>query len=616
MNIKNDIIEEKKKIEQERLVLDKRFSVIAGLRLVTFLAGIVLLFIGLGDAKPLLLVLGLVLLVAFIVLIRFHGVTDEKLQSLKAKTEVLDRYLKRISGEWRHFKSDGSLYLSRNDNLSHDLDLLGKNSLFQLISIAHTEEGRRKLAESLSLKKDHISDVDRRYDAVQELVGKNSFLFDFEAYSERILEIKEKELQRKLEISELEEGGKSETAEEAEPEVKDARFKAWMFLPMLLVPVMNLVMIVLVLSGKMPPSYILFTFIGGLVLTWGPKTVLDSIISPVYKYGNVAGDYFRMLSLVAGIEFETELLKKIHDRITSRDGLLAAVRSLGKIGSLNNISFNPLAHMVLAGFFGWDYYIALLASNWSKKNENVFDECIDVVSDIEELGSLAVLPMIRATTKPEIRIDKNTEKGLIMSGVYHPMIDPATVISNDATLSDKLTIITGSNMSGKTTFLRTIAINMVLGYVGCGVCAESFSVPYARIFTSMRVMDDVGGGISTFYAEILRIKEMAEYLAQSPELPAICMIDEIFKGTNSADRIVGSEEALKKLSGGNAMVIVTTHDFELCDLKTVAGVPADNYHFEEYYEGNELRFDYKIKDGRCSTRNAMAILKMAGLVQN
>ncbi len=109
---------------------------------------------------------------------------------------------------------------------------------------------------------------------------------------------------------------------------------------------------------------------------------------------------------------------------------------------------------------------------------------------------------------------------------------------------------------------------------------------------------------------------MAEYLAQSPELPAICMIDEIFKGTNSADRIVGSEEALKKLSGGNAMVIVTTHDFELCDLKTVAGVPADNYHFEEYYEGNELRFDYKIKDGRCSTRNAMAILKMAGLVQN
>ena len=109
---------------------------------------------------------------------------------------------------------------------------------------------------------------------------------------------------------------------------------------------------------------------------------------------------------------------------------------------------------------------------------------------------------------------------------------------------------------------------------------------------------------------------MAEYVASNSDLPALCLIDEIFKGTNSADRIVGAEQALRKLSAGNAMVIVTTHDFELCELKTESGKDADNYHFEEYYENSELRFDYTIKDGRCTTRNAMAILKMAGLVQN
>ena len=202
-----------------------------------------------------------------------------------------------------------------------------------------------------------------------------------------------------------------------------------------------------------------------------------------------------------------------------------------------------------------------------------------------------------------------------MKNVYHPLIDPETVIANDADISGRLTIITGSNMSGKTTFMRTVAINMVLSYIGAGVCADKFSVPYMKIFTSMRVMDDVAGGISTFYAEILRIKAMAEYVAGKSSVPAICLIDEIFKGTNSADRIVGAEEALKKLSEGNAMVIVTTHDFELCDLKKQNGEPADNYHFEEHYENGELKFDYKIRDGRCKTRNAMAILKMAGLME-
>ena len=130
----------------------------------------------------------------------------------------------------------------------------------------------------------------------------------------------------------------------------------------------------------------------------------------------------------------------------------------------------------------------------------------------------------------------------------------------------------------------------------------------------MRVMDDVTNGISTFYAEILRIKEMSQYIKQMGNVPALCLIDEIFKGTNSADRIYGAKEAIKNLSGGNAMVIVSTHDFELCDLKKKNGYDVSNYHFEEHYEDNELKFDYKIKEGRCTTRNAKALLSMAGLL--
>ena len=174
-------------------------------------------------------------------------------------------------------------------------------------------------------------------------------------------------------------------------------------------------------------------------------------------------------------------------------------------------------------------------------------------------------------------------------------------------------------MSGKTTYLRTLALNLVLAYIGTGVTADSFKAPVMRIFTSMRVHDDVANGISTFYAEILRIKSMAEYIEerkQSGDLPAFCLIDEIFKGTNSADRIVGAKEALQKLSVDNNMVLVSTHDFELCNITTKNNDKADNYHFSEYYDENELKFSYKIQNGPCTTTNARAILRLAGLMND
>lgn len=609
--LEEEIMKKKVGIEKKEAVLDKSFSKIASFRLLVFLAAVIFIFAGNSEKNILLLSLGLASFVIFIFLVKKHADTQEKLLGLKAETKVLNKYLMRFSGQWRGFSDSGEEFLKANSNLSRDLDLVGKNSLYQMLSIAHTNDGRKKLADTLSLISDHRNDIDRRYDAIQELSEKKDFLIEFEASSERILARREKELEKRLVTDEDAESNKEKEQKSNEDDKVVSHFPVWMYPLMVLVPVMNIACIIYILSVGKNPAYILATFIIGLIITWGPKMILDRIISPVYLYGSAANDYYKMLSLVAEENFESDLLKEIHEKTTSRDGLLQAIKALGRIGAFNNISFNTLAHMILAGFLGWDYYIALAAARWSKKNEGVFEDCIGIVSDIEELGSLAVLSIVRNTCRAVV----TDGYSLNMKNVYHPLIDPETVIANDADISGRLTIITGSNMSGKTTFMRTVAINMVLSYIGAGVCADKFSVPYMKIFTSMRVMDDVAGGISTFYAEILRIKAMAEYVAGKSSVPAICLIDEIFKGTNSADRIVGAEEALKKLSEGNAMVIVTTHDFELCDLKKQNGEPADNYHFEEHYENGELKFDYKIRDGRCKTRNAMAILKMAGLME-
>ena len=618
-----ELLKQKSEIELEKIKLDKLFSMVAVFRLITFLAAAILIVTGASKGNTLFLIIGIICAFIFIYLVKYHADIDDKLLTLKTKSNVIKRYVMRNKKKKKKFEDNGSEFLTKEDTLSYDLDLLGRSSLFQLICVAHTHEGRKRLADTVSLKNLDIDAASDRYEAISELAEKADFMIDFESTSERIVERIKKDAERKPELSELDEkdkqeGEKEEGSEEekkSEDKKFDGKFPLIFYPLMILVPVMNIVAIVMVLSNNMNPGRILATFMIGLFITWWPKAIQDSIIAPVYRYGNTSKDYHKMLKLLAEVKFESKLLSEINERVTSKDGLLKAINDLGKIGAFNNFSFNPLIHMVLAGFTGWDYYIAFAASRWSEKNEGVFEECIDIISRIEELESLAVLALVRGTVKPVISRN-NSDMKLAMKNVYHPLLDPQTVIANDAELTGDLTVITGSNMSGKTTFMRTVAINMVLAYIGSGVCADQFKANYMKLFTSMRVMDDVSGGISTFYAEILRIKEMAEYVSSNPEIPALCLIDEIFKGTNSADRIVGSEKALKKLAAGNAMVIVTTHDFELCDLTTEDGKPVDNYHFEEQYENGALKFDYKMRNGRCTTRNAMAILKMAGLVQS
>ena len=608
------IIKDKEKIELEKLAMDKKFSHIATVRLLVFIVAIVLISVGISKKSFLIVGAGAFLILVFIYLVRYHAVVRDRMNALAAKGLVVDRYIMRYSGRWKKFKDDGSEFLTQKDTVSYDLDLLGKNSLYQMITIAHTSAGRKKLADTLSLKTDHKDEMEDRYEAITELGKKGSFLVDFEASSERILAKREKALARKSSYDD--EGESEEKSEDSKgsDNGKDvgSQFPVWMYPLMIIVPAMNIFSIVMVMMEVWTPSKILMTFIAGMIITWFPLGLHEKLKAPIDSYGTAAGDYFKMLSLIKEEDFESSMLSGLKSKVVEKDGSLGAIKKMDRIAAFSNFSYNPIVHMVLAGFVGWDFYISRAASAWMNKYSGVFEESTDIISDFEELGSFAVLSMVRDTTKPEISRDLKLE----MTEIYHPLLDPDTVVKNDSALGNSLTIITGSNMSGKTTFLRTLAVNLVLAYTGSGVCAEKFRAPFVKIFTSMRVMDDVSGGISTFYAEILRIKDMAEYVSEGNDLPALCLIDEIFKGTNSADRIVGAEQALKKLSAGNAMVIVTTHDFELCDLKTESGKDADNYHFEEYYENSELRFDYTIKDGRCTTRNAMAILKMAGLVQN
>lgn len=166
-------------------------------------------------------------------------------------------------------------------------------------------------------------------------------------------------------------------------------------------------------------------------------------------------------------------------------------------------------------------------------------------------------------------------------------------------------------MSGKTSFMKTIATNLILAYNGTYVNSLEFTCPIANLFTSINVKDDISKGISTFYGELKRIKDILDYSKKNND-KLIIFIDEIFKGTNYNDRILGAKEVLKQLSKLNCIVFLTTHDFELCEVNQKE---IKNYHFSENYKNKKINFDYKIKEGKCNTTNAQYLMKQMGIIK-
>ena len=231
---------------------------------------------------------------------------------------------------------------------------------------------------------------------------------------------------------------------------------------------------------------------------------------------------------------------------------------------------------------------------------------LDSIYELEAMISLSNIAIVRDDVcLPEY----NDDIELKFSNIKHPLIDKKKCIGNDFDDGYGVNIITGSNMGGKTSFLRTIGINIILMNAGTYVCADSFISSYFKIFTSISVNDNIDKGISTFYAELLRISKALKYNSGN----RMILVDEIFKGTNYNDRIYGAKEVIKKLNDKRTITFITTHDFELCDFN-VKNI--NNYYVKEYYEGDNIKFDYKLRKGKCNSTNAKYLMKKLDIIDS
>lgn len=598
-------IEDFKKLLQESLskekTLEQKCNQISIFRLIAFIIMSLLFLYAFFESNILVSILGLVSLFVFLKLVYIHNLANDEKNYIKSKKDVLISYIRRFNNEWQEFKETGKDFLNIENAQAIDLDLFGKSSLYQYICVAHTSRGKNLLSQYLCNLDPQKNIIIKRQEAVKELSEKKDFIIHIQTLSNLIEENEEEKKNNYIDV--FIKYGESKTK------------KPNMIIHMLtwVLPLLSFVFIALSLIVKL--SYL---WAVGCAVIQALLAILGfykntEILTMLFHFQKNIKAYKEVFSALEKEEFQSELLKEIQSYVLKSEGASNSIKKLSVIGEFANMRYNQMFYIVLASLFMWDYQCVESFERWKSIYGTQIRNWMESVGQIEALISISVLcnvkdnccfPIITESEVPKLKVKK----------IIHPLIEVKKAVANDFEMNNKTCIITGSNMSGKTTFLRSIGVNLMLAYAGGPVCAEYFETGCMKLFTSMRVQDDVCKEISTFYAEIIRIKSMVLYSLEKK--PMIVLIDEIFKGTNSADRIIGAREVIRKLSQQWILSIVSTHDFEICDLENDEFINVVNYHFSEYYKNGNIYFDYIMKNGRCVTTNAQYLLRMAGLLEN
>ena len=562
-------------------------------RLVLFLA-LLLAAAASWDYRSIpLYVLSFLLLGSFIFLLRRHSQLRGQQTRLRNHTAVLQEYLARCTGQWHNFQDTGERYFSETVPQSLDLNLFGPDSLYQYLCTARTKAGCDLLAAVLSpLPSAANGEIRQRQQSVRELMKRPELMLDLLSVS--------RQLPAGHDTAPLLLALQTETAAYPRQLCRLTR----------LLPVLSCLSAALCLPGLLPISLPLTLFTLQFMLFLLGFARSSAILTPLLQLHQELACYARLTALLSRTSFASDKLQQ-GCRTLQDLHIAELLQELSRISEYADVRRNIFFAFLANTFLLLDFRYAGRFLGWRSQAALQLPKGLAVWSEIEMLMSLAVLGQTRETvTFPTLLQGEHPR--LEAGELSHPLLPETQAVPNTMSCTAGTCIITGSNMSGKTTWLRTLAISTVLAWAGAPVCAESLQLTRLSVFTSIRVTDDITRGLSTFYAELLRIKHMIDF--GKKKTPMLICIDEIFKGTNAADRILGAQETLRHLTNEWSITLVSTHDFELCDLEVPGSIPICNYHFEEHYEEDKLLFDYKLKPGRCQTTNARYLLRMAGIL--
>jgi hypothetical protein len=540
--------------------------------------------------------------VAFAVLVVWHARIDRTERRVSAALAFHRWAILRIDGKYAEYPARGERFRSDEHPYTADLDVFGEASLFQLLDSTHTRRGEESLARWLTEPSPHSEVLDRQV-AVRELVSREGVREELAV------------LGALIRVDKPDPGPLLAWAEST-PVVSALPFAR---LAAIALPALLLATFVLAELDIVPERVVLFAALGQWVYALSLLGKIEPIAAAVSAREGALAPYRAMLELIARERFESPLLQRLQEKIgTTKESRHAASEEVGKLSSI--VGFldarqNEVFRFFIGPLFLWDLHCVLALEKWQVRAGRRVRAWLDTIGEFEALASLAAFAHDQPKTSwPTLRDHAAFEA----KGLGHPLIAPASRVTNDVHLrgSGAALLVTGSNMSGKSTLLRAMGTNVVLALAGAPVIAEELVMAPVALRTSMWARDSLAKGVSHFYAELEKLKRVVDGI--EGERPLFFLLDEILQGTNSRERVIGARSVLRHLLEKGAMGAISTHDVGLLDLGPDLDARVDKVHFEEQVSDSEngksaMSFDYKLRPGVVRSTNALRLMRRVGI---
>lgn len=582
------ILEEK----EERVLL-----YLSVLRLLTFTGGLILIWFGFRASLSAGFLMVAVIMFLFLYLLKLYSDHSWKKEYLSNLAKINQHEADAVSGDLSAFES-GSSYSDTGHDFSNDLDLFGNSSLFQYLNRTVTGYGQDILAGWLSDPYPLSPELNLRQEAIRELAMKEKWRHEFMASGMK------KSLE-KGDITALLEWMKDRSNVESSTSKKILIY---------FLPAAAIISLLFTITGVLPYSVFTFIFIINLfyIVAGLKKTnTIHNMLSGKYNY---LSSLERLFHTFENEEFESQYLNDIKTNISGKSvSATVSVNKLGRLIQAFDSRMNIMVAFVLNGLLLWDYHSIYRLEKWKSEYKNQFPVWLEMLGQIDAYISLGNY----AYNNPKFSYPVKCEMSPLFSAknLGHQLIDENKRVCNDFTLERKgnICVVSGANMAGKSTFLRTIAVNFIVGMTGAPVCASEMNFMPLKLFTSMRTTDSLSHNESYFYAELKRLK-ILKTRVESGE-PILFILDEILKGTNSADKSLGSKLFLKKMLEMGGTGLIATHDTSLGEMENDYPGVIFNKCFEIDIDGEKISFDYKLKNGITHKMNAAFLMKQMGILE-
>jgi ABC-type multidrug transport system fused ATPase/permease subunit len=573
---------------------EKLIMILSVSRFITFVGGFIIIWIGFTRNITLGLVFSFGLIILFLYLLKQFLFHSEKKDFLGNLVKINQNEADALSGKISAFDS-GNSYIDIKHDFSFDVDLFGSASLFQYLNRTVTDYGRDILAGWLSDPFSLSPEMPERQEVIKELASKDRWRHKFMASGM-------KTPLTKNEISDL-------TRWLEEDAVMTSSFKKILIN---VLPAITMLSLLLVLTGILPYQvFVFFLLLNLLYVTSGLKITnrIHNSLSRKYSY---LSSMNALLGTFQSESFKSPVLNEIGMNISGeKTSAAVSVKKLGKLIQFFDSRNNMITGFLLNGLLLWDYQCLSRIEKWKSENKNMFPLWLRMIGQADAFISLGNY----AFNNPGFAYPGISDMDVFSAkNLGHQLIDERKRICNDFSHGEKgiICIISGANMAGKSTFLRTVAVNYILAMAGAPVCASEMKFIPSKLFTSMRTMDSLSDNESYFYAELRRLNLLKKRIEEG--VPVFFILDEILKGTNSADKSTGSRLFLQRLIERGGTGLLATHDTSLGPMESEYPSVIINKCFEIEIDGENIRFDYKIQNGITQKMNAVFLMKQMGIL--